>query len=77
MQIKMLISTVASGNKEGTVDLNYRKDEIFDMSQDWQIKIAQAFIDSNIAMEVKHEPTWEAEPVQKETKKKSKKKNEK
>jgi hypothetical protein len=28
-------------------------------------------------MEVKHEPTWEAEPVEKETKKKSKKKNEK
>ena len=53
MKIKMLLSSSGAANPEGAVSMTYKKDEIYDMSSDWQQKIANAFVSSNLAMEVK------------------------
>jgi len=73
MKIKMLLSSSGAANPEGAVSMTYKKDEIYDMSSDWQQKIANAFISSNLAMEVKVEEVKE-EKIEKEVKKTKKKK---
>ena len=73
MKIKMLSSSSGAANPEGAVSMTYKKDEIYDMSSDWQQKIANAFISSNLAMEVKVEEVKE-EKIEKEVKKTKKKK---
>ena len=69
----MLLSSSGAANPEGAVSMTYKKDEIYDMSSDWQQKIANAFISSNLAMEVKVEEVKE-EKIEKEVKKTKKKK---
>lgn len=73
MKIKMLSSSSGAANPEGAVSMTYKKDEIYDMSSDWQQKIANAFVSSNLAMEVKVEEVKE-EKIEKEAKKTKKKK---
>lgn len=73
MKIKMLSSSSGAANPEGAVSMTYKKDEIYDMSSDWQQKIANAFVSSNLAMEVKVEEVKE-EKIEKEQKKTKKKK---
>tara|TARA_Y100000592_G_scaffold99669_1_gene176585 strand:+ start:2315 stop:2548 length:234 start_codon:yes stop_codon:yes gene_type:complete len=73
MKIKMLSSSSGAANPEGAVSMTYKKDEIYDMSSDWQQKIANAFVSSNLAMEVKVEEVKE-EKIEKEIKKTKKKK---
>ena len=73
MKIKMLSSSSGAANPEGAVSMTYKKDEIYDMSSDWQQKIANAFVNSNLAMEVKVEEVKE-EKIEKEEKKTKKKK---
>ena len=73
MKIKMLSSSSGAANPEGSVSMTYKKDEIYDMSSDWQQKIANAFVSSNLAMEVKVEEVKE-EKIEKEVKKTKKKK---
>ena len=73
MKIKMLLSSSGAANPEGAVSMTYKKDEIYDMSSDWQQKIATAFVSSNLAMEVKVEEVKE-EKIEKEVKKTKKKK---
>jgi|TARA_R100000231_G_scaffold133605_1_gene106605 hypothetical protein len=73
MKIKMLSSSSGAANPEGAVSMTYKKDEIYDMSSDWQQKIANAFVSSNLAMEVKVEEVKE-EKIEKEVKKTKKKK---
>ena len=68
MKIKMLSSSSGAANPEGAVSMTYKKDEIYDMSSDWQQKIANAFVSSNLAMEVKVEEVKE-EKIEKEVKK--------
>lgn len=69
----MLLSSSGAANPEGAVSMTYKKDEIYDMSSDWQQKIANAFVSSNLAMEVKVEEVKE-EKIEKEEKKTKKKK---
>lgn len=69
----MLSSSSGAANPEGAVSMTYKKDEIYDMSSDWQQKIANAFVSSNLAMEVKVEEVKE-EKIEKEVKKTKKKK---
>ncbi len=69
----MLSSSSGAANPEGAVSMTYKKDEIYDMSSDWQQKIANAFVSSNLAMEVKVEEVKE-EKIEKEAKKTKKKK---
>ena len=69
----MLSSSSGAANPEGAVSMTYKKDEIYDMSSDWQQKIANAFVSSNLAMEVKVEEVKE-EKIEKEQKKTKKKK---
>ena len=73
MKIKMLLSSSGAANPEGAVSMTYKTDEIYDMSSDWQQKIANAFVSSNLAMEVKVEEVKE-EKIEKEVKKTKKKK---
>ena len=73
MKIKMLSSSSGAANPEGAVSMTYKKDEIYDMSSDWQQKIANAFVSNNLAMEVKVEEVKE-EKIEKEIKKTKKKK---
>ena len=73
MKIKMLLSSSGAANPEGAVSMTYKKDEIYDMSSDWQQKIANAFVSSNLAIEVKVEEVKE-EKIEKEVKKTKKKK---
>ena len=73
MKIKMLLSSSGAANPEGSVSMTYKKDEVYDMSSDWQQKIANAFVSSNLAMEVKVEEVKE-EKIEKEVKKTKKKK---
>ena len=73
MKIKMLLSSSGAANPEGAVSMTYKKDEIYNMSSDWQQKIANAFISSNLAIEVKVEEVKE-EKIEKEEKKTKKKK---
>ena len=73
MKIKMLSSSSGAANPEGAVSMTYKKDEIYDMSSDWQQKIANAFVSSNLAIEVKVEEVKE-EKIEKEVKKTKKKK---
>jgi len=73
MKIKMLLSSSGAANPEGAVSMTYKKDEIYDMSSDWQQKIANAFVSSNLAIEVKVEEVKE-EKIEKEEKKTKKKK---
>tara|TARA_B100001123_G_C15322004_1_gene1028252 strand:- start:3087 stop:3329 length:243 start_codon:yes stop_codon:yes gene_type:complete len=53
MRIKMLVSSVGAGNPEGSVAMNYKMNEEYDMSQPWQVKLANVFVSSNLAIEVK------------------------
>ena len=69
----MLLSSSGAANPEGAVSMTYKKDEIYNMSSDWQQKIANAFISSNLAIEVKVEEVKE-EKIEKEEKKTKKKK---
>ena len=69
----MLLSSSGAANPEGAVSMTYKKDEIYNMSSDWQQKIANAFVSSNLAMEVKVEEVKE-EKIEKEEKKTKKKK---
>ncbi len=69
----MLSSSSGAANPEGAVSMTYKKDEIYDMSSDWQQKIANAFVSSNLAIEVKVEEVKE-EKIEKEVKKTKKKK---
>ena len=69
----MLLSSSGAANPEGAVSMTYKKDEIYDMSSDWQQKIANAFVSSNLAIEVKVEEVKE-EKIEKEEKKTKKKK---
>ena len=73
MKIKMLSSSSGAANPEGAVSMTYKKAEIYDLSSDWQQKIANAFVSSNLAMEVKVEEVKE-EKIEKEVKKTKKKK---
>ena len=70
----MLVGANGSANPEGSISMNYKKDEVYDMSADWQQKIANIFISSDLAMEVKVEEVKEEkeEKKEKKTKKKSK-----
>ena len=68
MKIKMLVGATGSANPEGSVSINYKKDEIYDMSADWQQKLANTFISNDLAMEVKVEEVKE-EKIEKEEKK--------
>tara|TARA_R100000231_G_scaffold58264_1_gene48113 strand:- start:842 stop:1078 length:237 start_codon:yes stop_codon:yes gene_type:complete len=74
MKIKMLVGANGSANPEGSISMSYKKDEVYDMSADWQQKIANIFISSDLAMEVKVEEVKEEkeEKKEKKTKKKSK-----
>jgi len=72
MRIKMLTSCNGASNPEGSVSMNYKKDETYEMSQEWQIKVAHAFLSSDLAMEIKDEVVKEDK---KEDKKASKKKS--
>jgi hypothetical protein len=63
MKIKMLVSALGASNPEGSIAMNYKMNEEYDMSQPWQVKIANAFISSNLAMEIK---TAEIKEVKKE-----------
>lgn len=63
MKIKMLVGAVGSSNPEGSIAMNYKMNEEYDMSLPWQIKVANAFISSNSAMEIK---TAEIKEVKKE-----------
>ena len=66
MKIKMLVSCNGASNPEGSVSMVYNTDNVYYMSQPWQIKIANSFIASNLAIEVKQD---EIKEVKKEVKK--------
>ena len=73
MKIKMLVGANGSANPEGSISMSYKKDEVYDMSADWQQKLANTFISNDLAMEVKVEEVKE-EKIEKEEKKTKKKK---
>ena len=53
MQIKMLVNTFGSSNLSGNLEREYKKDEILDCNEEWQIKLGQAFMLSGFAIETK------------------------
>tara|TARA_R110001592_G_scaffold12848_3_gene60419 strand:- start:212 stop:457 length:246 start_codon:yes stop_codon:yes gene_type:complete len=75
MKVKMLISCNGASNPEGSVSMVYKRDEIYDMSQDWQKKIADNLISADLAMEIKVETV--ENKIVKEDKKEDKKKEKK
>ena len=75
MKIKMLISCNGAANPEGSVSMVYKKDEMYDMSQEWQQKIAVNLVASDLAMEIKEEAV--ENKIVKEDKKEDKKKEKK
>ena len=76
MRIKMLTSCNGASNPEGSVSMTYKKDETYEMSQDWQIKVANSLVSSDLAMEIKDEVVKEEKKeYKKEDKKASKKKS--
>ena len=73
MRIKVLTSCNGSANPEGSVSMTYKKDEIYDMSKEWQMKVANSLISSDLAIEVKDEVVKEEKkPKEKKPSKKGK-----
>lgn len=69
MQIKMIQNAVGSANADGNVTREYLKDEIIECHHEWQINLAKAFIEGNLAIETKI-----VKPTEKKAKSKAKKK---
>jgi len=74
MKIKMLKNIEGSANKSGNASRMYKQDEIVDCSQDWQVNLANSFVTSGFAMEVKIDEPKETKTKKKVTKKKTTKK---
>jgi hypothetical protein len=69
MKIKMLQRTLGSGNKSGNGTKWYEQDEIIDCKEEWQKDLANTFVSSGLAIEIKT-----IEPTETKTKAKPKKK---
>ena len=71
MKIKMLADTEASCNISGNATRVYKNNEIIDCTEQWQIELANNFVNSNLAMEVKVDAPTETKAKKKVTKKKA------
>ena len=49
MKIKMKTTVNASSNPEGSASMSYKAGEEYDMSQDWQMKLATTLLNSGDA----------------------------
>lgn len=65
----MLQRTLGSGNKSGNGTKWYEQDEIIDCKEEWQKSLANTFVSSGLAIEIKT-----IEPTETKTKAKPKKK---
>ena len=70
----MLVDAKGSANSSGNVTITYRKDEMIDCKEDWQVALANAFVEGGLAMEVKIEQPKETKAKKKTVKKKTTKK---
>lgn len=65
----MLQRTLGSSNKSGNGTKWYEQDEIIDCKEEWQKKLANTFVNSGLAIEIKT-----IEPTETKTKAKPRKK---
>jgi len=76
MKIKMLQSVEGSSNESGNASRMYKQDEIVECSKEWQVNLANSFVSSGFAMEVKIDEPKETKSKKKTVvKKKSAKKS--
>tara|TARA_B100000780_G_scaffold157650_1_gene110293 strand:- start:1166 stop:1420 length:255 start_codon:yes stop_codon:yes gene_type:complete len=57
MKIKMKETKIASANQFGSLTMTYEKDSVYDMSSEWQMKLATNFINNGQAESVAKETT--------------------
>ena len=74
MQIKMTQNAFGSANQSGNATKEYKKDEIIDCKEDWQLNIAKSFVDGGFAIEIKVTEPEETKVSKKKSKKKATKK---
>ena len=68
MKIKMIQNAFGSINEQGNATRDYKADEIIDCKEDWQKLVGQAFLDSELAIEVKVAEPKEKKVAKKKTK---------
>ena len=71
MKVKMLKDTEASCNISGNATRIYQNAEIIECNEQWQIELANNFVLSNLAIEVKVDAPKETKAKKKVTKKKA------
>jgi len=72
MKIKMLVDAKGSANISGNAIKQYTKDEIITCNEAWQVDLANIFVRSGLAMEVKMvEPKEKKKTVKKKATKKA------
>ena len=64
--IKMILNAKGAANSRGNVTQDYKADQVYTMKEDWQVSIAEVFIEEELAIEVK----VAEEPVKKKVAKK-------
>jgi len=72
MKIKITSNVVGSTNVSGNATREYKADEIIDCKEDWQVSLANAFLDGGHAIEVKVASPEETKVSKKKTKAKKK-----
>jgi|TARA_R100000479_G_scaffold176210_2_gene129621 hypothetical protein len=75
MVIKMLKDVEASANESGNASKLYKTDEIIECKKEWQINLANVFLSSDLAIEVKVDKPKETKAKKKVVKKKAVKKS--
>tara|TARA_R110001599_G_C11794776_1_gene614174 strand:+ start:191 stop:421 length:231 start_codon:yes stop_codon:yes gene_type:complete len=71
MKIKMLADIKASCNESGNATRIYKNAEIIECSEQWQVELANNFVNSNLAIEIKIDAPTETKAKKKVTKKKA------
>ena len=74
MQIKMIANCKGSANVSGNVCKEYKKGDILDCKEEWQVNLANTFVTSGLAMEIKVTEPTETKAPKKVAKKKTTKK---
>jgi hypothetical protein len=71
MKIKMLVDAKGSANISGNATRIYKNAEIVECTEQWQVELANNFVNSNLAMEIKVDAPTETKVKKKVTKKKA------
>tara|TARA_R110000796_G_scaffold207395_1_gene323707 strand:+ start:38 stop:271 length:234 start_codon:yes stop_codon:yes gene_type:complete len=72
MKIKMLLDAKGSANISGNAIKQYKRDEIIECNEAWQVNLAHVFVSEGFAIEVKMvEPTEKKKTVKKKVTKKA------